>query len=306
VEGGVNRSAETGAGRPKITVGLMVHNEAKSLPSALEALLAQQGPSFEVLIADNESTDGSAEVGREAAERDARIRYYRHERNVGAFENFNSLVTRAEGEYFVLAAAHDLWSPTYLAELSRVLDEAPDAVLAYAPTEWLDGEGKPLARATGYIDTRGYSALQRFHLALWCDQHPIYGMLRLSALRQTQLLRQVVSADAILLAELALLGPFIVVPGERWYRRQKRAQENTEQRVARYQSFLFRSPRKDFFPHWRLVPAFAQLMLNAQLPPVEKARLVASLPTVLARYGNLMTWDMRQTVRRVLGRARAG
>ena len=72
---------------PRVTVGLPVFNGERYLSEAIESVLAQTFEDFEVVVSDNASTDGTAEIARRYAERDARVRYVRNATNVGPIEN---------------------------------------------------------------------------------------------------------------------------------------------------------------------------------------------------------------------------
>ena len=73
--------------RPKISVLIPTYNYARFLPAAVESVLAQDFREFELLISDDASTDGSAEVIRSYAERDSRIRFRLHTANLGMVKN---------------------------------------------------------------------------------------------------------------------------------------------------------------------------------------------------------------------------
>ena len=81
---------------PRLTIGLPVYNGEQFLSEALDALLGQTYEDFELIVADNASTDGTAEIGRRYAEQDSRIRYIRHERNIGLIANHD--LRRGAGE----------------------------------------------------------------------------------------------------------------------------------------------------------------------------------------------------------------
>ena len=61
---------------PRLTVVIPAHNEESNLPRALDALLAQDYPAFEVVVASDRSTDGTVAIVREYAARDGRVRLY--------------------------------------------------------------------------------------------------------------------------------------------------------------------------------------------------------------------------------------
>jgi hypothetical protein len=63
---------------PKVSVIVPAHNEARNLPRALDALLVQGYPAFEVIVADDRSTDDTAAIAREYASRDARVKLFQN------------------------------------------------------------------------------------------------------------------------------------------------------------------------------------------------------------------------------------
>src|ERR1700747_3376143 len=60
---------------PRLTIGLPVYNGEKYLAESLDALLGQSYADFELIISDNASTDGTADICRQYGKQDSRIRY---------------------------------------------------------------------------------------------------------------------------------------------------------------------------------------------------------------------------------------
>jgi len=213
--------------KPLVSIGMPVYNGEKYIRRALDSLLAQDYENFELLISDNASTDRTREICLEYAAKDKRIRYYCNDRNVGSVKNFNRLFDLSSGKYFMWAADHDLWHPTFISRCVSILEEDPNVVLAYSRTMVIGPGGEELLLAPDRIDTRGMSAVRRYKLVIWnlywCNM--VYGVMRRQALNQTDRFRRDFGSDHVLLAELALRGTFAQVDAPLFYRREYRPEE---------------------------------------------------------------------------------
>lgn len=99
---------------PKISIGMPVYNGVKYIREALDSLLAQTFTDFELIISDNASTDATQSICEEYARRDPRIRYVRQAENKGALANFQFVLDQSRGEFFMWAAADDLWDRRWI------------------------------------------------------------------------------------------------------------------------------------------------------------------------------------------------
>jgi glycosyltransferase involved in cell wall biosynthesis len=96
---------------PRLSIGLPVYNGENYLAESLDALLGQTYEDFELIISDNASTDGTADICHRYAKQDSRIRYIRQRRNIGCAPNHNYLVGEARGEaLFKWASDDDLYA----------------------------------------------------------------------------------------------------------------------------------------------------------------------------------------------------
>src|ERR1039458_5233071 len=84
---------------PRVSVLTPTFNYARYLPEAIESVLQQDFRDFELLIADDASTDGSAEIIHRYAAKDERIRFKIHSKNLGMVSNWNWCLSDARGEY---------------------------------------------------------------------------------------------------------------------------------------------------------------------------------------------------------------
>ncbi|HEX2053783.1 MAG TPA: glycosyltransferase family A protein, partial [Actinomycetota bacterium] len=114
---------------PVVTVGIPVYNGEEHLAEAIRSVLAQDFAGWELVICDNASEDGTAEVARRFAAADARIRHVRNPQNIGLMGNFRKALEEARGEYFTWLAHDDtLSSPQYLSKVVGYLQTHPDVV----------------------------------------------------------------------------------------------------------------------------------------------------------------------------------
>ena len=95
---------------PRLSIGLPVYNGEKFLAESIESLLGQSYEDFELIISDNASTDGTADICRRYAQQDPRIRYIRQQQNIGSAPNHNFVIEQARGELFKHASHDDLYA----------------------------------------------------------------------------------------------------------------------------------------------------------------------------------------------------
>ena len=218
---GAPSGAISGVGSPLVSIGLPVFNGGHSLRTALDSLLAQTWTNLELIVADNASGDPTAEICAEYARRDARVRVHRHRENIGAPGNWNFVARQARGIYLKWAAASDVCAPTFLERCVAVLEAEADAVLCFPRTEFVSSDGTSLGLCDTDFEVLSDRPAERF--AEVCGRMTVNnaqsGVIRLSALRKTQYDRYYPHGDLALMAELALLGRFRMVPKVLLYRR---------------------------------------------------------------------------------------
>ncbi len=124
-----------------VTIMVPVLNGELFLSMALDSLLAQDYPHFEVVILDNQSTDRTAEICCEYRRRDVRVKYVLDSVNRISHDAANHLATFINGEFCMIACDDDLWMPNYLSMLVQYLRQHPDVGLVYPNACYVDVEG---------------------------------------------------------------------------------------------------------------------------------------------------------------------
>lgn len=274
--------------KPLVSIGVFLYNEGRFIRDTLASLLAQDYAKLEIVISDNCSTDDTDAICRDLVAGDQRVRYERQERNIGAAANSIHVLERATGKYFMWASGHDLWSPNLVSTCVAALETHPDAALSYASSSWIDEQGQPLGRESGWYDTRGTDTIVRFFMAFWGNLHPVLGLIRTAYLRELPRIHACAGSDQIVLAELALKGDFIHVSGASWWRRQPRRKESHRDRMKRYTSNDFglaASWLDRRLPLLRLPLEQMRAVARSRLSFAEKSAILIALPpTFVVRY----------------------
>jgi glycosyltransferase involved in cell wall biosynthesis len=205
---------------PRLSIGLPVYNGEKLLPEALGALLGQTYENFELIISDNASTDGTADICRRYAKQDSRIIYTRQPCNIGLNPNHNYVIGQATGELFKMASHDDLYAREFLECCVAALEEYPGAVLAHSREGMIDTSGRVTKLLQYSVAADADWAPERFRSMLfdgWDDY--TYGVMRTSVLRRTHLHGSHHFADRTINTELCLHGPFRHLPDVLYFRR---------------------------------------------------------------------------------------
>jgi glycosyltransferase involved in cell wall biosynthesis len=106
---------------PQVSVVLTSYNCAPYIPKAIESILDQTHSDLELLISDDASIDGSADIIAAYAARDDRIRFFKQAENIGLVRNYNFLFAKAEGDYVAIQDADDWSDPARFAMQVDVL-----------------------------------------------------------------------------------------------------------------------------------------------------------------------------------------
>jgi glycosyltransferase involved in cell wall biosynthesis len=130
---------------PQVTVLIPVHNRAGYVAVAIGSVLGQTFPDFELLVVDDGSTDGTAEVVR--ACEDPRLRLLRNGANLGIPRTRNLGLAHARGRYVAMLDSDDWAEPHRLARQVAFLDAHLDHALVGANKRRL-GETKPIDRTS--------------------------------------------------------------------------------------------------------------------------------------------------------------
>jgi glycosyltransferase involved in cell wall biosynthesis len=130
--------------QPLVTIAIPTYNRADTyLPQALRSALAQDYPALEILVSDNASTDGTPALVQSFE--DPRLRYVRHEQNIGGKANWTFCVHQARGTYFLLLHDDDLIDPDFVTLCIGAAEGRDDLGIIRTGVRVINGQGAILS-----------------------------------------------------------------------------------------------------------------------------------------------------------------
>ena len=127
------------SGEPVVSVIIIFLNARKFLREAVGSVRRQTFARWEVLLVDDGSGDGSAEIARTLCARDTeRIRYLEHtgHKNCGMSASRNLGLAEARGRYVAFLDADDIYLPERLERHVRILDSMPGVDMVQSDHLW--------------------------------------------------------------------------------------------------------------------------------------------------------------------------
>jgi glycosyltransferase involved in cell wall biosynthesis len=122
--------------KPMLTICTVTYNHEKYIGRALDSFLMQKTDfPFQVIVGDDASTDGTAEIIREYAKKYPDIiKPIFHKRNIGPMSNSLSVYDAARTEFVAICDGDDYWTdPLKLQKQVDMLRNAPDLSICYHP-----------------------------------------------------------------------------------------------------------------------------------------------------------------------------
>lgn len=139
------------------SVVIPLFNKEKYIKRTVESVLHQVYDDFELLVIDDGSTDGSADVVR--AFSDTRIRLI-YQDNCGETCARNRGIKEAADNYIAFLDADDAWDPNFLLNIKQLIDKYPQAGAFGTAYDIVDSNGvKSKVRLSGLPGGEGWSGI---------------------------------------------------------------------------------------------------------------------------------------------------
>lgn len=146
--------------QPLVSVIMPCYNMERFIACTIESVQRQTYPHWELLIVDDASTDGTAEIVKSHQNQDDRIRFVVKEQHSGIADSRNQAIRMAQGRYLAFLDSDDLWHPDKLEVQLRFMTEK-NIGFCYSSYDCVDETGAPLEKTVKAVSDLDYEAYLR-------------------------------------------------------------------------------------------------------------------------------------------------
>lgn len=270
---------------PLVSIGIPTYNRNRGICRTLESVWRQHYPNLEVIISDNCSTDNTKEVLQEISSLHPEAKCYHQKRNKGMIDNFEFVLRKATGKYFMWVSDDDILADDALLRYVDFMEYHPEYSLVSGEIKyWLDQkhnlsekgftfEQKSASlRVLGYYSKVVYGGM-------------IHGLMRRELTKGIRL-RKVIGNDYHFIANLAFLGEVKHLDFIGYHKNLGGTSKNFREYAAHIGDTGFAAK----FPHLKMAcDAFSEIMYRSKVYsrmtlPSKFTLAFTSFSSMLVRY----------------------
>lgn len=140
---------------PIVSIIMPTYNRAPLISEAIESVIAQEYPAWELIIVDDGSSDGTDIIVSKYVQADERIKYF-YQSNQGQSSARNFGIEQSRGHYIAFLDSDNQWFPHRLRVGIEAFSLNPDVILCYGNAVSIDIYGneihrKNMKRYSGYV-----------------------------------------------------------------------------------------------------------------------------------------------------------
>lgn len=125
-----------------LTVCVVTYNQSKYIKACLDSIVNQKTKyKFQVIISDDASTDGTSDICEAYAKDYDFVSHVRHERNLGAYENFKYVHRQAKSRYVSHCDGDDYWAEDKVEAQIDFLENNIDCSAVYSNAVVVNEDG---------------------------------------------------------------------------------------------------------------------------------------------------------------------
>jgi hypothetical protein len=213
---------------PVVSVLMTAYNREPYIGSSIESVLAQTFGDFELIVVDDQSTDGTAEIATRFARRDSRIRIEANDRNLGDYANRNRAAALARGTLLKYHDSDDLLYPHCLAAMVAPMLAHPGAAFGLSSSRHWPGGPCPMLLTPRMSYQREFLGSGMFNAG------PAGAIFRTAAFRSLGgFIDRGAPSDYVFWLRACARVPVLLLPADLFWYRIHAGQELTSARAAR-------------------------------------------------------------------------
>ncbi len=166
---------------PLISVVIPVYNVADYIEEAIESILNQTYPNFEVIVVDDASDDGTYGLVKKFEHLDGRIKAYQNDTNCKIAYTLNKAIALSRGNYILRMDGDDISTPDRMEVLYRYLKSHPEIDLVGSAVIGINESGIEVTRRMVHQDERLLTEILFFEtpvLHIWLCKKKIYDTIQ--------------------------------------------------------------------------------------------------------------------------------
>ncbi len=289
---------------PLVSIGIPTYNGHKGIGRTLASVWRQHYPNLEIVISDNCSSDNTKEILREIKSQHPEMKCYRQKKNIGMVANFDFVLRKSTGKYFMWISDDDILEDNVLLRYVDFMEKHAEYALVSGEIKyWLDD--KHDISETGFTFEQKTAALRVLgYYSKVVYGGMLHGLIRRS-LTQGISLRNVIGNDYHFIANLAYLGEIKHLDFIGYHKKLGGASKNFKQYVTHMGDSAFAAN----FPHLKMAcDAFTEIMYHSKvynkMPLPSKFTLAATSfsSMVVHYYGTIFPFMVGGKIKRMISR----
>ncbi|MFW5803665.1 MAG: glycosyltransferase family 2 protein [bacterium] len=166
---------------PKVSIIIPTYNRENLIQRAIKSITNQTRQDYEIIIADDASTDNTEEVIKSM--QNSKIIYFKLEKNSGQCVSRNLAIKKARGEYIGFLDSDDEWLPEKIEKQIKVFENSEDPNLGAVYCGFIEKD-EVLNKTVTINKGNRKGDLYKDLLSGWCPSTPTMFMVKRSVMKK--------------------------------------------------------------------------------------------------------------------------
>jgi len=194
---------------PLVSVGIPTFNRVALLDQAIKCIVNQTYKNLEIIISDNATPGDEVEsLVKSYMDKDKRIIFKKHTLNYGGEKNFEYLINKAQGKYFVFAGDDDIRSLDFIEKNLLFLERNIDYVASTSPVRFENRDFDKFVMGDDSLDEDDSADRVIHFYNRWHANGRFYSLIRRQELQKIYSTNFFFGSDWIVIISLLQLGKF--------------------------------------------------------------------------------------------------